>query len=180
MLLEGTMQRYEDDYLEIFEDNRRLMDFLVEIDSPIPGPLRVAADVTLTRRVLRITGAVRSGELGLPEAERELYGATAMARRLGAHLHLAPVRREVGGAVVRLLEEFLSGRAAAERAAELTRVLDLARQLGLDLDQWDVQNRVWGWAGAGRVTLDRTVVSELARSLWFDEKTLLARAGFEA
>jgi alpha-amylase/alpha-mannosidase (GH57 family) len=180
MLLEGAMQRYEDDYLEIFEDNRRLMDFLVEIDSPIPGPLRVAADVTLTRRVLRITGAVRSGELSLADAERELFGATATARRLGAHLHLASVRREVDAAVLRLLEEFVSGRAAAERAAELARVLDLARHLGLELDQWNVQNRVWAWAGAGRVTLDRAVVAELARSLWFDEATLLARAGFES
>jgi hypothetical protein len=102
-----------------------------------------------------------------------------MARRLGAHLHLAAVRREVGAAVARLLDEFLSGRAEAVRAAELARVLDLARHLGLDLDQWDAQNRVWAWAGAGRVTLDRAVVAELGRSLWFDEATLLERAGFE-
>ena len=47
-------------YHEIFEDNRRLMQFLREIDSPIAGPLRVAADVTLTRRPPRRHAAPRS------------------------------------------------------------------------------------------------------------------------
>ena len=83
VLLEGTLRRYEDDYLRVFEDNRRLMEFLREIDSPVPTPLRVAADVTLTRRILDVTGRARSGEVRLADAEVELLavgGARPSAR----------------------------------------------------------------------------------------------------
>ena len=42
------MARYESDYLQIYEANRRLIDFLREIDSPVPRPLQVAADVAVS------------------------------------------------------------------------------------------------------------------------------------
>ncbi|MGC3999208.1 MAG: DUF3536 domain-containing protein [Anaeromyxobacter sp.] len=131
VLLEGTMQRYEDDYLAIFEDNRRLMEFLRTIDSPVPGPLRVAADVTLTRRLLRVTGAARADAVDLASAEAELASTVELARRLGAHLNLPPVRRDVEALVSQRLSALLAGKAPAARAAELAAVLGLARRLGL-------------------------------------------------
>jgi alpha-amylase/alpha-mannosidase (GH57 family) len=178
VLLEGTMRRYEDDYLEIFEDNRRLMEFLHEIDSPVPGALRVAADVTLTRRLLRVTGAARAGQLDLDAAESELSATVALARRLGAHLHLAAVRRDVEALVEARITALLAGKAPGARAGELVGILALAQRLGLELDLWKVQNRFWSWAGSTLVTLDRETAGELARKLWFDEPTLLARARY--
>jgi alpha-amylase/alpha-mannosidase (GH57 family) len=178
VLLEGTMGRYEQEYLRIFEDNRRLMEFLTEIDSPVPGPLRVAADVTLTRRLLRVTGAARAGTVDLPAAERELTSTVELARGLGAHLHLAAVRRDVEALVQARLTALVAGRAAPARATELVGILDGARRLGLWLDLWDAQNRLWAWAGTGFVTLERDEAAALARALWFEETTLLARAGY--
>jgi hypothetical protein len=180
VLLEGTMRRYEDDYLDIFEDNRRLMEFLHDIDSPVPGPLRVAADVTLTRRLLRVTGAARAGDVDLASAEIELSATVELARRLGAHLHLAAVRRDVEALVASRLAALLAGKSPAMRATELAGILALAHRLGLELDLWDAQNKLWAWAGSTLVTLDRAAAAELARHLWFDEATLLARAGFGA
>ncbi|WP_242392708.1 DUF3536 domain-containing protein [Anaeromyxobacter oryzisoli] len=180
VLLEGTMRRYEDDYLEIFEDNLRLMEFLRDIDSPVPGPLRVAADVTLTRRVLEVTAAARAGSVDFPRAEAELTSTAELARRLGAHLHFAAVRRDVQALVESRLEALLAGPSAAESATQVTQILGLAQRLGLELDLWDVQNQVWDWAGSTLVTVDRGATAALARSLWFDEATLLARAGFIA
>jgi alpha-amylase/alpha-mannosidase (GH57 family) len=180
VLLEGTMRRYEDDYLRIFEDNRRLMEFLREIDSPIPGPLRVAADVTLTRRVLRATGRALGGDMRLAEAEEDLLRAAQLARRLDARLHIAPVRRDVEELVRRRVDAVVAGQAAALRAAELVEILDLAQRLGLWLDLWDEQNRIWAWAGSASVTLDREKTAAIAGRLWFDEEVLLARAGFAA
>jgi alpha-amylase/alpha-mannosidase (GH57 family) len=180
VLLEDTMRRYEDDYLEIFDGNRRLMEFLREIDSPIPGPLRVAADVTLTRRLLDVTGRALRGDIGLAEAEDALVSTVQVARRLGARLHLVQVRADVEALVNERMQALVRGRAGAARAAELAGILDLAHRLGLWIDLWDAQNRLWTWAGAGPVTLDRELTGELARRLWFDEATLLARAGYAA
>jgi hypothetical protein len=180
VLLEGTMRRYEDDYLEIFEDNRRLMEFLREIDSPIPGPLRVAADVTLTNRLLAVTGGALSGEERLDDAEDVLRETVDLARRLGAHLHISALRKDVEELVRRRVASLVKGQAAAVRAAgELVGTIDLAARLGLWLDLWEAQNRFWTWAGSPGVTLDRESTAALARRLWFDEATLLARAGFE-
>ena len=178
VLLDGTMRRYEADYQDIFEDNRRLMEFLYEIDSPIPGPLRVAADVSLTRRLLQVTGSARAAGLDLAAIEGELIAIVAQARRLGAHLHLAAVRRDVEQLVAANVAALVAGQGPAARAIELTGILALAKKLGLWLDLWQAQNRLWAWAGSGRVTLDREAAAGLAAGLWFDEATLLARAGY--
>ncbi len=178
VLLQGTMSRYEDDYIEIFDDNRRLMEFLREIDLPVPSPLRAAADVALSRRLLRMSGAARVGEVDLLSTEAELVAILEQAERLGAHLHVAPIRRDVAALVDERVSAILAGRAPAARAAELAGILDQAQRLGLRLDLWDAQNRLWAWAGSAIVTLDRATVADLARKLWFDEETLLARAGY--
>ncbi|HYG69537.1 MAG TPA: glycoside hydrolase, partial [Anaeromyxobacteraceae bacterium] len=177
-LLGETMRRYEDRYHRIFEDNLPLMLFLREIDSPVPGPLRVAADVTLTRRVLDVTGAARTGHVSAERAEGELAQSVALACRLDAHLHLLPVRRDVAELVRSRLEALLSGRAPATRGAELVRILDLSHRLGLELDLWDAQNRLWAWATSAGVTLDRGTTRDLSRALWFDDAVVLERAGF--
>jgi alpha-amylase/alpha-mannosidase (GH57 family) len=178
-ILDETMRRYEDDYLEIFDDNRRLMEFLREIDSPIPGPLRVAADVTLTRRLLDVTGRALEGKVALAEAEEALLSAVDVARRLGAHLHLGRVRADVEALVNGRVAALLARSGTAARAAELVGILRLTQQLGLWIDLWDAQNRLWSWAGSSAVALDRETTAALARALWFDEATLLARAGYE-
>jgi hypothetical protein len=179
-LLEGTLRRYEDRYVEIFEDNRRLMEFLREIDSPVPAPLRVAADVTLTARLLATLARARAGELDLEGAERDLVTVVALARRLDAHLRLAPVRRQVEALVLDRLAALAAGRQSAARAAECIAILALAERLGLRLELWEAQNRLWDWAGSSHVTLERETAAELARRLWFDEAALLGRAGYAA
>ena len=179
MLLESTLRRNEEIYREIFEDNQRLMEFLREIDSPIPGPLRVAADVTLTGRILRLTAAARAGVTELSASGAELEATVELAQRLGAHLHLPALRQEVEALARGLLDELLAGGASGQRAVELAGSLELARRLGLELDMWDLQNRLWAWAGSGRVAVEREATVELARALWFDEGTLLQRAGYQ-
>ena len=78
---------------EMFEDNRRLMEFLREIDSPVPTPLRVAADVTLTRRILDVT---RARALGRGEPRR---GRGSAARHGGARpAPRGALRRRAGAA----------------------------------------------------------------------------------
>jgi alpha-amylase/alpha-mannosidase (GH57 family) len=178
-LLEGTLRRYEEHYREIYDDNLRLMEFLREIDSPIPGPLRVAADVTLTGRVLEITRRARKGELELKAVEAQLGAVVELARRLGAHLRITPVRHDVEALVLERLRAMAEARGPATRAAEIADILALAERLGLKLDLWDAQNRFWEWAGSPPVTLERDLAVELARRLWFEPSPVLARAGYD-
>ena len=156
------------------------MEFLREIDSPVPAPLRVAADVTLTRRVLELTRAARAGGAGLEGAERDLEEAIRLVRRLDAHLHTTAVQREVEALLRAHFTELLSGAGPLHAAAGLVRVLSLSRRLGLELDLWSGQNSLWAWAGSTRVILDRALTAQLARAYWFDEETLLRRAGHPA
>jgi len=62
LLLRETMARYESDYLQIYEQNRRLIDFLREIDSPVPRPLQVAADVAVTHEAVDAARRLGAGE----------------------------------------------------------------------------------------------------------------------
>ncbi|BDG08721.1 DUF3536 domain-containing protein [Anaeromyxobacter paludicola] len=178
ILLADSMRRYEYDFTRIFEDNRRLMEFLRELDSPVPGPLRAAADVSLSRRLSSLTRRIGAGEVALRDGEPELRGTVELARRLGVGLHLDPVRRQVLEVVEARMADVAAGRGAAARAAELVEVLSLASRLGLTLDLWAAQNRLWDWAGANGAALDRDSLAALGRELWFDEETLLARAGY--
>jgi alpha-amylase/alpha-mannosidase (GH57 family) len=177
-LLEGTLRRQEERHREVFEDNRRLMEFLREIDSPIPGPLRVSADVTLTGRLLEVMRRARSGELTLDEAEAQLGMIVRLAGRLGARLFVAPVRAGVEAIVLERLERLAAGDDPPARAAEASAILALAERLGLRVDLWAAQNRAWEWARGSGAALDRAAAAELARRLWFDEAAFLARAGY--
>jgi alpha-amylase/alpha-mannosidase (GH57 family) len=178
LLLADTLRRYRNLYAQIFEDNLRLMEFLREIDSPVPGPLRVAADVLLSRQIQEVTEAAARGELDLAAAGAQLSQAVETSRRLGAHLHLTPVRQHVEALIRDRLAALLAGRTPAARAAELEAILDMASRLGLSLELWDAQNRFWDWTGSGRVTLERDALARLARSLSFDEATVEERAGY--
>ena len=138
------------------------MQLLREIDSPIPGPLRVAAEMTGTWKF----------------DPAEVTEIVELARRLGASLHLAPVRHDVEALVLERLAAIVEGRSAAVHAAEISVILALAERLGLRVELWEAQNRLWSWAGGSPVTLDRDATAELARRLWFDPGTLLQRARF--
>ena len=72
LILRDVLKRYESDYLEIFETNRRLLEFLREIDSPIPTELSVAADVALSLKLRQVASALADGQLSLPDAHTSL------------------------------------------------------------------------------------------------------------
>ena len=174
-LLEGTQRRYEADYQRVFDDNSRLMLFLAEIDSPMPVALRVAAEVSLTRRILAVTGAALQGDVDPEMAEDELTGAVELARTLGAQLDMGPIRKDVEKLVRGRMAALVAGRGSDRRALELVTILALARHLGLWLDLWSSQNLLWDWVHGQRGELDPETLARLGNLLWFDPPVLLAR-----
>ncbi|HWE23806.1 MAG TPA: DUF3536 domain-containing protein [Myxococcales bacterium] len=171
-LLDETMRRYEDDYLRIYESNRRLIDFLREIDSPVPRPLQVASDVALTQQAQQCARALADEKVDLAFAQTELLAIAQTARRLGARIEHAAIAEPFHEVLHRLVERLLTG--SREAAAQLAGVLELAARLGIHLDLWEAQNRVWN--AADELRIDADLLARAAKALWFDERTLAARA----
>jgi alpha-amylase/alpha-mannosidase (GH57 family) len=171
-LLDETMRRYEDDYLQIYESNRRLIDFLREIDSPVPRPLQVASDVALTHQAQQCARALADGKVDLPFAQAELLATARTARRLGARIEPTAITGPFHEVLHRSVEQLLSG--SREAAAQIADLLELAARLGLHLYLWEAQNRVWD--AADELRIDADVLARAAKALWFEERTLAARA----
>src|SRR5438477_891096 len=138
-LLDETMRRYEDDYLRIYESNRRLIDFLREIDSPVPRPLQVASDVALTHQAQQCARAFADEKVDLAFAQTELLTTAQVAKRLGARIDPEAVAGPFHEVLHRHVERLLTGSRDAA-AAQLSGVLELAPRLGVHLDLWEAQN----------------------------------------
>jgi hypothetical protein len=173
LLLRETMAHYESDYLHIFEANRRLIDFLREIDSPVPRPLQVAADVAMTHAALDTTRRLWQGELEPRTAQSDLQNLAQQAQRLGARIDLAAVQPLFLAAVRSLFDQALQGR--REAALQTAELIDLSMRLGLHLDLWAMQNALWQSVRSGTFPLDPEALAPLAHALWFEEKVLLER-----
>ena len=169
-LLQETMGRYENDYLQIFESNRRLIEFLREINSPVPRPLQVAADVALTREALDTVRALLSGRTELVSAQTELLTAHRLAKRLGARIDLDALRAPYQATLRLFFERALLGRKDA--ASQVVGLVNLGAQLGMHLDLWDVQNALWDSVRGGNAALDRESQARLAAALWLDPAAL--------
>ena len=176
-LLADTRRRYEADYQAIFDDNRQLMLFMREIDSPIPSALRVAADESLTQRLLTVTGSALRGDIDLDAAEPQLLETVDLSRTLEAHLDVEPVRRDVEKLVRSRMAAMIAGRGPLLRAEELVGILQLSQRLGLWLDLWATQNQFWEWVAAQPAALDPATLTRLAPLLWFEPTVLSARRG---
>jgi alpha-amylase/alpha-mannosidase (GH57 family) len=173
-LLRETMARYESDYLQIYEANRRLIDFLREIDSPVPRPLQVAADVAVTHEAVDAARRLAAGKLEPAQAQQELDALSDLARRLGARIDLAAVRPPFLAGIRGLFERALAGR--RECAMQLADLIAVAQRIGMHLDLWTIQNSFWSAVRTGSWPHDADTLARVGHALWFDEAVLLARA----
>jgi alpha-amylase/alpha-mannosidase (GH57 family) len=173
-LLRETMGRYESDYLTIYESNRRLIEFLRELNSPVPRPLQVAADVAVTREALQIARGMAGGKLDVGAARTDLLTVMQNARRLGARIDLAALRLPFHAAMQTHFERALRG--SRDDALAIAEVAEIGGRLGMHLDLWDLQNALWDAMRAGTSLLDREGLAPLAAALWIDEAALSTRA----
>ena len=154
VLLEGTLRRYEDDYLRASRTTGASWSSCRR--STRPSRRRCGSPRTSRSRAASSTSPdARSGEVRLADAEVELLAVVELARRLGARFDVVAVRREVEALVRARIDALSAGHAGSSRAAEVVGILDIARPVGLWLDLWEAQNRFWEWVGSRGMTLDR-------------------------
>ncbi|HEY3451094.1 MAG TPA: DUF3536 domain-containing protein [Myxococcales bacterium] len=177
VLLRESMRRYESDFVKVFESNRRLMEFLKEIDSPIPKALLAAANVALTRRLQQLTSDLAEGAADRTAVHAELLAVSQLAARLDVHLDLESVRPTFDALVHERLELLRVPGLHRDPAFELVEFVDLGERLGLRLDLWHAQNFVWQLVASPDAPIfERDMLDRIAQRLAFEPRVLEARA----
>ena len=137
---DGVLRRFEETYRHLYEESRRLMQYLREVDARPPEALVLAARYVLQRAIER-----ELGELAERDDVAERIGELAAeARSLGIDLALerervAPsLERALLARMFRLWDEV-----TPERVEGALAVLRVGQRIGCTPDLWAAQNRLF-------------------------------------
>ena len=135
-VIRATLEKLEATYRRIWEESRKLVHDLREVDAPIPEALAL-----VTRHVLeqQVTNSLeRLPELGaIPE---RVFAAVGEARALGLTLDLSPLRSVVHEAIGRVLDA-VAEEPSGERVRRARALIEGARSLDIPYGHWATQNR---------------------------------------
>ena len=159
-VIASVLDKHEETYRRIWEENHKLVRYLRQADAPIPEALAIVA-----RHVLEQEARAELARLGdggaLPERAVELVRE---ARALGLTLDLTPATPALRRAVLGALDA-VAAEPGAERVAAVQRLVQEAGVLGVDFGLWEAQNRLFEiWRAQPEA---RPVLEPLAAALGF-------------
>ena len=135
-VIRATLDRHEETYRKIWEETRKLVHYLREVDAPLPEALAIVARHVLEQQV--------AAELQpLPELRAipdRAFAIVGEAQTLGLTLDLAPLRFIMHRAVTQALDAIAES-TSSERVARATALIEGARRLGIPYGHWATQNR---------------------------------------
>jgi hypothetical protein len=134
----ATLQRHEETYQQIWEENRKLVHYLRQADAPIPEALALVARHVLEQDVIAELSKMEArNDIGpLPERMVELAEEAAA---LGLTLDLE-AGRPVAIRLVRRALTAVADQPTPSRIAAALALLDGANRLGLRYGRWAAQN----------------------------------------
>jgi alpha-amylase/alpha-mannosidase (GH57 family) len=141
----ATLQRHEETYRQMWEENRKLVHYLRQADAPIPEALRLVARHVLEEQILAELARVEAqGErAALPDRMFELAGEAAA---LGLTLDLE-AGRPLALRLVRRTLAAVADSPTPGRVAEALALIEGAHRLGLRYGRWAAQNLFFAtWA----------------------------------
>jgi alpha-amylase/alpha-mannosidase (GH57 family) len=153
--MQAVLDKYKQTYRQVWEESRKLVQYLRQADAPIPEVLRITATYALEEELVAELRRV-AGAAALPERVFEVSGE---ARSLGLELDSAAARPLVRLMVGQSLDALAEGVTAERVTAVVTLVLG-AKRLGVGFGLWHTQNRVFAlWCAhpEARDTLDPLV-----------------------
>jgi hypothetical protein len=154
---------HEQAYRRIWDDSRRLVRYLRQVDVPVPDALALAARHVLEQDL--VTEVEQAATLGgVPERAFEL---AEEARALGVQIDLTAARPALLAAVQRALTE-VDAAPTPERIARAVTLIEGAVRVGARFHRWGAQNRffqIWRARPAARPAL-----GGLARALGFSPR----------
>jgi alpha-amylase/alpha-mannosidase (GH57 family) len=135
-VIRATLERHEETYRKIWEENRKLVHYLRAADAPIPEALAIIARHVLEEQ--------NTAELqALPELlviPDRVVSIVDEANALGLKLDLVPQRAVMHRAVARALDD-VAELPSRERIAQSTALIEGAHRLGIPYGRWVAQNR---------------------------------------
>ncbi len=147
----AALERQEESFRRVWEETRKLVRYLREVDAPVPDALALAG-----RHVMEDAARAeleRTATLGA--ISPRVFELVEEARALGLHLDLAPCRPVLRSAVAAALTRMAES-PDAEHVAAVVALVESARRLGVGFDRWGTQNRVfelWRTTPAARAVL---------------------------
>jgi alpha-amylase/alpha-mannosidase (GH57 family) len=160
-IIRGVLDRHEETYRRIWEDNRKLMRYLHAADAPIPDALALVGRHVLEQDITDAMASIGDSER-LPEHVTEMLGE---AKALGLALDLTPAKAATTRAVSRALQA-VAEEPSAERVARATALVTDALRLGLRFGLWESQNRFFAiWRARPDA---RPALAPLATALGFN------------
>jgi len=135
-VIRATLERHEETYRKIWEENRKLVHYLRDADAPIPEALAIIARHVLEQQVSLELLSVPD----LTTIPDRVVAIADEAKALGVTLDLIPQRFVVQSAVARVLE-LVAESPSRERVAQASALIDGARRLGIRYGHWATQNR---------------------------------------
>jgi Domain of unknown function (DUF3536) len=135
-VIRATLDRHEETYREIWEENRKLVHYLREADAPIPEALAIIARHVLEQQI----SVELQSPPNLAAIPDRVVAIVDEAKALGLTLDLMPQRFIMQHAVARALA-LVAESPSRERVAQATTLIEGARRLGIRYGHSATQNR---------------------------------------
>ncbi len=161
-VIASVLDKHEETYRRIWEENQKLVRYLRQADAPIPEALAIVARHVLEQEALAELARVDAAAGALPERAVELVREASV---LGLNPDLAPARPSLQRAVLSALDA-VAAAPAAERVEAARHLVEDAGALGLEFGLWEAQNRFFEiWRAQPEA---RPVLTPLATALVFN------------
>ncbi len=135
-VIRAVLERHEETYRKIWEENRKLVHYLRDADAPIPEALAIIARHVLEEQVSAELQSVPN----LAAIPDRVVAILDEAKALGLTLDLMAQRFIMQHAVARALA-LVAESPSRERVARATALIEGARRLGIRYGHWATQNR---------------------------------------
>jgi Domain of unknown function (DUF3536) len=135
-VMRAVLDKHEQTYYRVWEENRRVVRYLRQADAPIPAVLRITASHVLENQILTELRRAADADV-LPD---RVFEVCEDAHSLGLELDLSAARPIISRTVGRALDA-LTERPTPERAANVVTLVLGAKRLGVGFGLWHMQNR---------------------------------------
>jgi alpha-amylase/alpha-mannosidase (GH57 family) len=134
----AALERHEESFRHVWDETRKLVRYLREVDAPVPEALALAGRHVMEEEAR--AELARTAALGAIPAR--VFELADEARTVGLPLDLESCRPVLRAAVVGTINH-VAASPTAERVAAVLALIDGARRLGVGFDRWTAQNRVF-------------------------------------